>query len=541
MPVSVPEVGSFGHYSANIMKAAKIQGKSPKELGDLALSKIGDLDFIDKTEFVNGFVNFWIKDEAIQAEAKKAYESDNYFSLGEKNKGKIIVEYSQPNIAKKMHVGHLRNTVFGHALANILEKSGYEVVRWNYIGDWGTQFGKLIAAYKMWGDEKKVKKNPIDELLKLYVKFHEEVKRDDSLEDKGRAEFQKLESGDEENRKLWEWFKEESLKEFEKLYETLGVWFDEEKGESFFENDMQPLIKELEEKGLAEESEGALIISLDKFNLPPALVRRGDGASLYLTRDIANMRYRLENYSPKKIIYVVGNEQSLHFEQLFAIAEILGLKDKTELIHAKYGLVLGEDGKKFATREGKTVLAEDIIEKAVALAKEVVEEKNPDIPEEEKNSIAKAVGIGALKYFLLRENKLSDIVFDWKAMMDFRGDSAPYLQYTYARTQNILKKAGGIKKFDEALLSEEGELSLMRKIMEFGDKLNESARNISTNLLTQYLFDLANISNRLYETVHILSEEDEEKRNARLMLASVTADILRSGMEILGIETPERV
>lgn len=540
--VSYPPDG-FGDYSTNIVfLLAKKTGESPEKL---ALSVVEGLknEFgkeFEKIEIAkNGFINFYLSKEYIQNNLSEALKFPN---IGQKKT--VIIEYSQPNIAKFMHVGHLRSTVLGDALANMYESLGYKVIRWNYLGDWGTQFGKLITAYKMWGKEEEVQKNPIETLNNLYVRFHEELKNRPELEEKGREEFKKLEEGDKENRKLWEWFKDESMKEFEMIYETLGIKFDTYIGESFFQNDLNPLVEELKNKGIAEESEGAIIVNLDKFNLSPALIQKSDGASLYLTRDIAALKYRIKEHKPKKILYVVGNEQSLHFEQLRAIAEITGL-DESEITHVKFGLILGEDKKKLSSREGKAVSMVELIDKAVKLARKTVEEKNQELSDEEKEEISKAVGIGALKYFILKEHRSSDIVFDWKKILDLKGDSGPYLQYTYARLRGIKKKVSEtLKLLDiETLkpLDKEIELLLMKKIIKFPEAVVMAAENNLSNVLTLYLYELANLANKFYESSPVLQEEDEKVKAARLALVGLTGSVLEKGLGLLGIKALERI
>ena len=548
--LSVPEEPSFGHYSTNIaMRLAKGRGKKPFELArELAaeIARKAPAGFFEKVEAAPpGFINFWLSKKTLQGGLEKVSREKEYGKSAVGAGETVIVEYSQPNIAKMMHVGHLRTTIVGDALANILAFSGYRVVRWNYLGDWGTQFGKLIAAYKLWGSKEEVEKNPIEELQQLYVRFHDEAKANPDLEKSGQEEFKKLEEGDKENRKLWEWFKKESLKEFEKTYKTLGVDFDTWIGESFFEPEMKPLAKELLDKKIAEQSEGAVIVKLDAAGLPPALIEKSDGASLYLTRDIANLRYRLKKYKPAKILYVVGNEQSLHFEQLFAISKILGL-DSAELIHIKYGLVLGEAGKKLATREGRTVFLGDVLGKAISLARGIVEEKNKELSVEEKDAVARAVAVGALKYNDLKENRTTDIVFDWDKMLDLTGDSAPYLQYTYARLASILRKApggggsnGGEGNFQ--MLDGEDELALMRKIFEFPDVARRAGELYSTSVLAAYLYKLSVTANRFYETTPVLKDENEPRRDARLALIRIVARTLKSGLGLLGIQTLDKI
>ncbi len=554
--VSVPEQETFGHYSTNVamrlasVKGAKKAGATPMAVAQELAVKIeaaAPAGFFEKIEAAApGFVNFWLSKKTLQEEFKKVFSDKNYGRSESGKKKTVIVEYSSPNIAKILNVGHLRNTIIGESLANIFEFSGYTVIRWNYLGDWGTQFGKLIAAYRQWGDKKAVMKNPIEALQKLYVRFHEETKSDPELERRGQEEFKKLEGGDKENRKLWKWFREESIKELKRSYKALGVDFDVWTGESFFENEMKPVVRELCERGIAERSEGAMVIKLDAFNLPPALIEKSDGASLYLTRDIANLRYRLKKYKPAKILYVIGNEQSFQFEQLFAVAKVLKL-DSAELRHVKYGLVRGESGKKLSTREGRTVSMNEILGKAVALAKEAVQKKNAELSEKEKNEIAEAVGIGAVKYNDLKENRMTDIVFNWERMLAFTGDSGPYLQYTYARMRSILRKSGYAERDakdagrDFAALDGDAALALMRKLFEFPDAVKKSNELLMTSPLADYLYKFASVANKFYETTPILKDENESRRQARLTLIETAARVLKTGLGLLGIQAPEKI
>jgi arginyl-tRNA synthetase len=558
--LTVPEDPAFGHFSTNYaMRAARDAGKKQLELaGEVAalIAKKAPVGFFEKVEAVApGFINFWLTPATIQEEFAVAARAKDFGRSDVGGGKKIIVEYSQPNIAKRMHLGHFRNTMIGDAVANIFDALGYEVIRWNYLGDWGTQFGKLIAAYKLWGDKTAIEERPIEELQKLYVRFHDEMKSNPELEKQGQEEFQKLETGDKENRKLWEWFKKESLIEFEKIYKTLGVNFDIWIGESFFEEQMKPITKELLDKNIAERSEGAVVVKLDEYNLPPALIEKSDGASLYLTRDIANLRYRLEKYKPAKILYVVANDQSLHFEQLFAVAKKMGI-DGAEVKHLKYGLSLGEAGKKLSTREGRTILVEEVLEKAITLSRQIVEEKARDLSDAEKDAVAGAVGIGALKFNDLKENRLTDIVFDWDKMLDFTGDSGPYLQYTYARLKSILRKAqdeGGdgvkkkttvkprAKKNNFSTLDSEVELALMRKIFELPDVVQKAGELYATSLLATYLHRLAVAANQFYEATPILKDEDAPRRAARLVLVETAARTVAAGLALLGIKTLEKI
>ncbi len=548
--IFVPENEKFGHYSTNAaLKLAKERKKNPLKVAESIVEKIKKISpegFFEKIEVAPpGFINFWVSRDAIRKELLSiASEGENY---GRSNYGKdkkIIIEYSSPNVAKPMHVGHLRSAVIGDALANIHEFLGYKVVRWNYIGDWGTQFGKLIAAYKRWGNRKKVESSPVEELSSLYVRFHKEEEANPLFAEEGREEFMKLESGDAENRKLWKWFRSESLGEFGKIYKELGMKFDVAVGESFFEPALKPLVESFYKKGILKESEGALVVPLDKFNLPPALVRKSDESSLYLTRDLACLDYRLKKYKPLKIIYVVSNEQTLHFSQLFAVAEIAKMK-KAELAHVKFGLVLGERGK-FSTRTGEAISLDELLDKSVSLARKIVEEKNPRLAAKEKKKIAEAVGVGAVKYNDLKENRLSDIYFDWDKMLDFSGDSAPYLQYTYARLKSILRKVSSIKYQVSGvksigLLTDGQELLLIRKMAEFPEIARRAAENMVPNIVAKYLYELANAANGYYESTPIIKDKNHARRTARLLLISCVSSILKSGLGLLGIQAPEKI
>lgn len=544
--ISSTENAVFGHYSTNVgMKLAKDQGKNPREVGEDLVAKIvaaAPKNLFSKVEVAGpGFVNFYLSPKTLQAELKNIYKQKDKYGKSNLGKGKkVIVEYSQPNIAKKMHVGHLRSTIIGDALANIMEECGYKVVRWNYLGDWGTQFGKLIYAYKKWGNKAEVKKNPIEELLRLYVYFHDQAKADETLEVVGREEFKKLEKGDRENRALWKWFREESLKEFKSIYKTLGINFDVWIGESSYEKQMAPIIAELKKKGIASESEGALVVDLAEQNLPVALIAKSDGASLYLTRDLASVRDRNKKYKPLQIIYVVANEQTLHFEQMFAVAKIMKIGG-AELKHAKFGLVLGEDRKKLSTREGRAVQLSELIDKILVLAEEAIDKKSTDLSAVKKKKIARAVGIGALKYNDLKENRNSDIVFDWERMLDFSGNSAPYLQYTRARLNRIIKKAGKVYDVDFSVINSESELNLIKKLMDFPDEIKKSAETLYTNNLATYLFSLAVLANKFYETTPILKEEDKKKRAGYLALIFSVSLVIKKGLGLLGIESPEEI
>ncbi len=544
--LDVPSLKEFGHYSTNIaMRIAKEEKKDPFKLSQHFETLLREADkdkMFSRVEAAGkGFINLWLSKAFLQKQL--AILSKNKKAIGTEKIGrgkKIIVEYCGTNIAKPMHVGHLRSTIIGAALANMHEALGYKVVRWNYIGDWGTQFGKLLAAYKLWGEKQKVEAAPIAEMLKLYVRFHDELKAKPELEKQGQKEFRKLEQGDKENRKLWQWFVAESMFEFEKIFKLLNVKFDNYRGEATYEKELPKVVKELK-NSLAKQSEGAWIIPLDQFKLPPALIEKSDGATLYFTRDIASLHDRL-TYKPAKILYVVANQQALHFEQLFAVANLLGL-NTAELVHVKFGMVLGQDGKKLATREGKVVSLMEVIEQGYDRALKIVNDKNPKLSEKEKQTVARTVSIGALKYNDLKENRNSDIQFNWDKMLDFTGDTAPYLQYTYTRMRSILVKASSFKLQASSLseLNSELEVLLMKKLLDLSDVVKLCADTYLTSHLAKYLFELAKLGSQYYETTPILNDENVARRNARLVLISIAAETIKKGLSLLGIETSERI
>lgn len=564
-----PEVPSHGHYATNIaFMVAKRDKMSPLAAAEkikLILGEAAPKNFFERIDVVTpGFINFWLSKETIQGEFLRIAKAGDPTSsrkpgLRRARKETVIVEYSSPNIAKPMHVGHFRSTIIGDAIANIHKALGYKVIRWNYVGDWGTQFGKLTAAYKLWGDDKLLKKEPIKHLLELYVRFSAEAKINLELEKAGQEEFRKLEEGNKENRKLWEKFRKESLKELHKTYKLLGVKFDVEIGESFYEKDLKYIISFLLSQEIAIKSEGAIIVPLDDMGLPPAMIQKSDGATLYLTRDIANLIYRIKKYKPAKIIYEIGNEQDLHFKQLFAIAKADFMPEmkeakNTELTHVGHGLILGEDGKKLSTRAGKTIFMEDVIEEAISLTREVVKEKE-SLPAssrragrfsaKQRDKIAKAVAIAALKYNDLSQNRLSNITFDWKKMLSFEGDSGPYLLYSYARLKSILRKASPViaKRFygvDVAHLNTPSELELILKLDRFAGIVENVGKDYYPNHLASYLYDLSKSVNHFYETEPVLKSE-KNIRNARLALIKSAATVLKTGLNLLGIETLEKM
>ncbi len=531
----------LGDYAVNVaFRIAQTVGQDVNDVLGVLKERLEAAlpEEIQKIEIQKGYLNFFLTPQAVQNALVSMFHDQN-FGYSDTGKGrKVIIEYPSTNVAKVMHYGNSRSAFIGDALARIYQATGYDVVRWDYIGDWGTSFGKIIKGYKLWGDEKLVLAKPIETLLALYVRFNAEAKTNKELEDEARNEFKKLELGDDENRKLWEWFRTVSLGESQKVYDRLGLLhFDVTIGESFYEKDIASLIDELLSIGIAQRSEGAVIINLDQFGLPPALIQKSDGASLYITRDIANVRYRLTTYQPAKILHIVGNEQALHFQQLRAIMKLLGLDDAI-VEHVKFGLILGDNHKKLATREGNAVSLESVVDEAYARAHTIVHVKNPDLDEEQKKDIARVVAIGALKYDDLKEYRTSDIVFDWQKILDFHGNSGPYIQYTYARLANIVRKAPDhdVAAADFTFLGEPEALTLIKYMLEFPDILLRVVNTNAPNHLALFLYELANRANVFYESVRILPDEIEGRLFARLILVHMVMRTLSLGLQLLGIE-----
>jgi arginyl-tRNA synthetase len=533
--VTIPEDSKFGHYSTNLaLVRAGLKETNPKEeakeMAD-AILRIAPKGFFDKVEIAGpGFINLFVSKKAIEKEVREVLKKKGKYGASGIGRGKtIVVDYSAPNIAKPMSVGHLRSTVIGAALVNLLDFQGYRVIGDNHLGDWGTQFGALIFAYKNWLDKSAFKKDPIGHLVSLYIRFHKEASENESLMDEARAETAKLQKGDKENTELWKLFVKESLKEFNKIYKRLGAKFNATLGESFYQPMLARVVEEAVRAGVAKKDEGAVKIFFNDEKLPPYVIEKSDGSHLYTTTDLATIKYRMNKWKPAKILYVVANEQALHFSQLFEAARLLNLAPDTELTHIKFGMMLGASGKKFSTRKGEFIKLEDLLNKA----KEAASEINPGSAEE--------VGVGAVKYYDLSHYRLSDIVFDWDAMLNLKGNSAPYIQYTYSRLKSITKKAKGIRpKMDISLLTNEAEIRVLESIIHFSDAAAYAADKYEPNHLADYLFKTANALNAFYETSSVIKAE-KETAAARLALANAGVIILKNGLTLLGISVPKKM
>jgi len=532
--VEKPKYEEQGDIAFPCFMLAKMLRKNPSMIARELADKIKHPLFekaIAEGPYVNGFLNKQIVSKMVLTAIIKDGEKYGSLKLG---KGKnITIDFSSPNIAKPFSMGHLRSTVIGNAIANIAEKCGYQAVRINHLGDWGTQFGKLIVAYKRWGKEESVKENPIEELLKLYVKFHVEAEHDSSLEDKARFWFKQLENGDKEALKLWRWFREESLKEFSKIYHLLGVQFDSYDGEAFYNDKMENTVSMIGNSGILRHSDGAEVVELREYNLPPCLIKKSDGATLYATRDLTAALYRNTTYQPEKSYYVVDQEQSLHFKQIFLVLEKLGHDWAKQLTHIPFGFILKE-GKKMSTRKGKVVLLEEVIKEAIQLAEKNMAEKNPSL--ENKEEIAKAVGVGAIIFHDLKNDRQNNIEFSLEEMLKFEGATGPYLQYTHARACSILRKSK-TSELRNIGLNDRYSWPVVMLLIKFPAIVERSFQLHEPSQIAKYLIDLAQEFNKYYAYVKILADDSEQE--SRLALVKATTIVLKEGLRLLGIKAPE--
>ncbi len=542
--IFIPENEKFGHYSTNVaLKLAKVLKKNPMEIAKDITEKLKaqNLKLFEKIEIAPpGFINFFISEKYLAENLKEVLDKKDKFGQGKDKKQTIVIEYSSPNIAKPLGIHHLPTTIIGQALVNILRFDGYKVISLSFPGDWGTQFGLLIAGYKRWGEPEKIKKEPINEMLRLYVKFSQAVKKNPKLINEGRQEFKKLEQGDKENRKIWQWFLKESLRDFKRAYRMLGVEIENTIGESFYEPELKKLIENALARGIAKKGEdGSVVISIPKSQTPE-IIQKSDGTTIYTTRELAAIRHRIKKWKAGKILYVAANQQTFHLQQVFRCAELLGFAKPGQLEHVKFGMVLASGGKKFATREGKLIPLEEVLEEAIKRSLKIVQKLNSQLTKKEKEKVAKIVGIGALKFFDLSQNRHSDIVFDWDKMLNLKGASAPYIQYTYARLKSILRKAARPKSFDLSLLKNEYELAILNHLLYFPEIVEGSAIYYEPNRLAGYLLRLAEKINLFYETTSVLKAESNLK-DSRLALIEAAALIIKSGLKLLGIEAPEKM
>ena len=533
-----PKSSDLGDIAFPAFSLAKVERKAPQAIAADIAEKI-DQSAFEKVVATGPYVNFFLDKSKISDQViKSVIEAGADYGQQDEGHGQnITIDLSSPNIAKPFSVGHLRSTVIGDALSNIFRKMGYNTIKINHLGDWGKQFGLLMVAYKKWGSKEAVEANPIDELLKLYVRINAEIENDPELDEEGRKWFKKLEDGDPEATELWQWFRDESLVEFNRIYKLLGVEFDSLNGEAFYNDKMDEGVQILEEKGLLKESKGASIVELDDVNLPPAMIKKSDGATLYITRDIATAMYRARTYNFVKNIYAVGQEQSNHFRQLKAVLKKMGFDWSDDMVHVDFGLVT-KNRQKLSTRKGNIILLEPTLQEAISRAKAQIEEKNPEL--ENKEEVAHAVGVGAVKFYDLKTDRRNGYDFDLEAMVSFEGETGPYVQYAYARIQSILRKANFTPSTDATYsLSDPESWEIIKLLQDFSRVVKRAAENYDPSLIAKYAINLAQAFNKYYAHTRILDESPE--RDSRLALSYSTAVVLKEALRLLGVDAPEKM
>ncbi|HEM4171911.1 TPA: arginine--tRNA ligase, partial [Streptococcus suis] len=533
-----PKSSEMGDIAFPAFSLAKVERKAPQAIAADIVEKLDTTGF-EKVVATGPYVNFFLDKAAIshQVLTDVITEKDQYGKLNIGQGRNVTIDMSSPNIAKPFSVGHLRSTVIGDALANIHEKLGYKPIRINHLGDWGKQFGMLIVAYKLWGDKAAVEADPISELLKLYVRINAEAEEKPELDDEARQWFKKLEDGDPEAHELWQWFRDESLVEFNRIYDKLDVTFDSYNGEAFYNDKMDEGIQILEEKGLLQESKGAKIVDLESYNLPPALIMKTDGATLYITRDMATAMYRKRTYDFVKSIYVVGQEQINHFKQLKAVLKEMDFDWSDDMTHITFGLVT-KDKKKLSTRKGNIILLEPTLDEAISRALTQIEAKNPDL--ENKEEVAHAVGVGAVKFYDLKTDRDNGYDFDLEAMVSFEGETGPYVQYAYARIQSILRKANFVPNAEnDYKLADTESWEIIKHIQNFSAVVERAGDKFDPSLIAKYAINLAQAFNKYYAHTRILDESPE--RDSRLALAYATGLVLKEALRLLGVKAPEKM
>jgi arginyl-tRNA synthetase len=541
--IETPQDQKMGDYAFPCFRLAKVLRKAPPLIAKDIADAIRENDIFSDVQQVNAYVNMFIsKEEFVEEVVEEVMAKGDEYGRSNVGEGKpVIVEFSSPNIAKPFHIGHIRSTVIGNSINLLWDAMGYKVTRINHLGDYGTQFGKMIVAYRHWGNEEDVRREPIKTLLHYYTKFHEEAEKDPSLDDEARETFAKLEQGGKEETELWQWFRDESLKEFTRVYNMLGIEYDSYAGESFYSDKMPAVVQELKDKNLLVESNGAEIVDLEPYGLTPAPILKSDGSTLYITRDLACAKYRKATYDFYKNIYVVASQQNLHFQQLKKILELMGYEWSKDIIHVPFGLVSLEEGT-MSTRHGRVVFLEDVLNRAIDETREIIKEKG--VATDNIEETAKQVGVGAVVFNELSNNRIKDYVFSWKQVLDFNGETGPYVQYTYARCASILRNAGDDAKdlsgFDPSYITGEAAYTLAKEIYALTDVIIEAGEKYEPSILTRHIVDMAQAFNKFYHDEHILTD-DKDERKAKLALVVAAKTAIKNGLRLLGMEAPERM
>ena len=539
--IETPPDKKMGDYALPCFRLSKVMRCAPQMIAGKLAEKIA-CEEIDHVEVVGGYLNVVLRRGGLARDIVEAVlKNPGRWGSGEIGKGKTVcLDYSSINIAKRFHIGHLSTTMIGNSLKRIYDFNGYTTVGINHLGDWGTQFGKMICAYKKWGNREEVEKGGVQAMVDLYVRFHHEAEQHPELEDEGRAWFKKIEDGDPEAMEIFTWFKEVTLKDTQRVYDLLGVSFDSYAGESFYNDKMAPVVEELREKGLLVESQGAQVVDLEAYGMPPALILRSDGATLYITRDLAAAFYRHNTYHFDKCLYVVAYQQNLHFKQLFKIIELMGHDWCKGMEHVSFGMVSYE-GRALSTREGYVVYLEDLLNKAIEKAREIIEEKSPNLPN--KDEVARQVGVGAVVYFDLHNDRNKDIDFRWERALNFDGETGPYVQYTHARCCSVLRKAEAFAAAepDYSVITDDEAQDVLMLISHFPQAVRKAMEQSEPSLITRHTTQLAQAYNKYYFEHRIMDESDPAGTAARVNLTRAVRDVIKTGLYLIGVEAPERM
>lgn len=539
--LETPPNPDMGDVAFPCFKLAKTMRKAPNMIAASLAPALGEINGISRIEPMGGYINFFAdKTSFARTTLERVLDEGARYGGSDVGSGKTVcLDYSSINIAKPFHIGHLSTTAIGNALRRIYDHIGYKTVSINHLGDWGTQFGKMILAYKLWGDKETVEKGGVRAMMQLYVRFHDEAEKDDSLNDSARTWFKRIEQHDPEAIEIFEWFKAITLKEVGKTYDLLGIKFDSYAGESFYEDKMQPVIDELREKHLLKVDNGASIVDLSEYSMPPCLILRSDGATLYATRDLAAAIYRKNTYDFDKLLYVVAYQQSLHFKQIFKVLELMGKDWVKDCVHVSFGMVSLTDGT-LSTRHGRVVFLEDVLNAAIEKTLDVIKEKSPDL--ENKETIARQIGVGAVVWGVVYNGRIKDIVFSWDKALNFDGETGPYAQYTHARCCSVLRKSGGYDraKIDYSALSDEASSALVKAIAEFPSAVSEAAEKYEPYIISRSVINVCSCFNKFYYDNRIM-DENEGVRNARLALTDAARNVIKTGLYLVGLEAPEKM